>query len=235
MFSKFEINHSKLFLNSKPVMSLPNPFKIQNSIRVLSVDRFSPKSHVLDKAVSILKAGGVVVHPTDTCYGFAVSVNHPEAVKRLYELKQMDGGKPVSVMVSNFSQVEYYGQVTDKVREMGSRFWPGALTVIVSRSKNLPAFFNTGAITVGFRMPDCALCLALVRAFGDILTTTSANISGKPSTYSVPEILDQFKNQPVKPDLVLDGGILPNVLASTVVEIGDTGVKILRQGKVVMD
>lgn len=204
-------------------------------MKILKVDLFNPDPAVLRAAVEVLQSGGVIAHPTDTCYGFAADVLNRSAIERLYALKRMDFSKPVSMMVNDISQVEEFGVVTDLARDLMRRYWPGALTLVISRSRKLPVFFNAGAWTIGFRMPDCRVSRGLIKMFGGVLTTTSANISKMPAPYSVAEILEQFENQALKPDLILDGGVLENRPASTVVDVSGKEARILRSGAILLE
>lgn len=188
----------------------------------------------IEKALLVLAKGGVIAHPTDTCYGLTCDVFNSDAMLRLYKLKKMPVEKPVSMMVANISEIGKYAEVNEKARDLIKKFLPGALTIILPR-KNLPSFFNPGHETIGIRVPDNDFCISLSREFVKPLVTTSANISGKPSPYSVEEIEDQFADSELKPDLVIDGGILSQNKPSTIVKIFGDKVEILRQGDIKLD
>lgn len=187
----------------------------------------------LEKALLVLKKGGVIAHPTDTCYGVTCDVFNRDALLRLYELKEMPAEKPVSMMVASISEIEKYAVVNEKAQDLIKKFLPGALTIILPR-KNLPPFFNPGHETIGIRVPDNDFCMRLCEKFGKPLVTTSANISGQPSPYSVKEIEGQFADLKLKPDLIIDGGILFQNKPSTIVKITGDKVEILRQGDIVV-
>lgn len=183
-----------------------------------------------EKAISILSAGGVIAHATDTCYGFACDIFNEDALKRLYKLKQMDCEKPVSILVADLEMAKKYGIFSKTALALAKKHWPGALTIIVKRKKSLPVFLNPKSKTIGFRVPAHKLSLELVKKFGGPLTTTSANISGRPAPYSVSAIKKQFVGRKFRPDFIIDSGILKRNLPSTIIDCSKTSPKIIRQG-----
>lgn len=187
----------------------------------------------LNKAIRTLKNGGVVAHATDTCYGFACDALNEKAVARLYELKKMPLSKPVSILVSDIELAKKYGEFNEKALELAKKFWPGALTIIVKRKSQLPNFLNPDNTTVGFRLPSDRLSIELVRGLGHPVTTTSANVSGEPSTYSIAEINVRFANEKLRPDFIIDSGDLNRKnLPSTVVDVSKGDLRIVRKGNV---
>lgn len=185
----------------------------------------------IQKAVKHLHAAGVVAHPTETCYGFAADIFQRAAIERLYDLKQMPLTKPVSVLVRDLEEAQRYGEFSDRALELAKQYWPGPLTLIVPRTSMLPRWVNPGLDSVGFRMSPHAKSAALVEAFGGPLTTTSANVHGKPQAYNVQEMLDQG----LLPDFVLDGGQLAGDLPSTIVKVVGNDIELIRQGPVQLD
>lgn len=187
---------------------------------------------LLPKAVATLRSGGVIAHATDTCYGFACDVLNKKALARLYRLKKMPRSKPVSLLVADVAMAKKFGVFPKSALKLAQKYWPGALTIIVKRKKTLPTFFNHGHMSVGFRVPGDKLSRELPRAFGSPLSTTSANISGQPSPYSVSAIRRQFVKQPFKPDLIMDAGRLKKNPPSTIIDMTEKTPKIIRQGSV---
>lgn len=175
----------------------------------------------LSSALEVLSGGGVVAHPTDTCYGFAVDIFQEKALDRLYALKRMSRFKPVSIMVSSLDEAERYGIFENVSLKLARESWPGPVTLIVPRRDILPFYFNKGLDSVGIRVPAHEFCFQLVQGFGQPVTTTSANISGKPPVYDVQDLYSQFSDATLQPDLVLDGGILPYNSPSKIFEFRD--------------
>lgn len=205
-------------------------------MQTIAVNRLKPEPDSIGKAAAVLRQGGIVVHPTETCYGFAVAVDQGNAasVERLYALKKMDRTKPISLLVGDLQQAQMYGVFTDRVRDLVAVFWPGPLTVIVPRTDCVPLFINSGHSTIAMRVPSCPVSLGLIRAVGAV-TTTSANVSTQPSPYSIAEFLAQFSdntNATLPSNLILDGGVLSRVLPSTIIDTTVSPWKIVREGPV---
>lgn len=198
-------------------------------MEIVKVEKSGISGEILNKAVEVLRAGGVVMHATDTCYGLAVDVFSREALRRLYALKGMSVDKPVSMMVMDLEEAQKYAKFNDQALRLAEKFWPGPLTMILPRTKDLPEFFNSGLDSVGIRCPDSKISLALIKGFGGPLTTTSANVSGKTEIYKVGEL------EGLEPDLVLDSGELENNLASTIVNFMDGNARLLRRGDLVLE
>ena len=165
---------------------------------------------VEEEFVRVLEQGGIVVHPTETCYGLAVDIFNEEAITKLYQLKKMHQFKPVSIVVSDLGDAQRWAEVNGRAEELMTRFWPGPYTFIVNRKGTLPKFFNKGLEKVGLRNPEYESLLNCAKRLGHPFTTTSANISGKPETYAVEDFFTQFRSNPMpfEPDLVIDGGFI---------------------------
>jgi L-threonylcarbamoyladenylate synthase len=173
----------------------------------------------LAAAAGLLKSGGVVVLPTDTVYGIAAHPAHPEAVERIRVIKGRDDGKPVALLASSTQAVTAFGATMPTVaQQLAHAYWPGALTLV------LPC----GEIYEGFRVPDHPFTRALLEACGGTLRVTSANRSGNMPALSATTALHDVG---LEADMVIDGGIAPGGIASTVVQISADGtVRILREG-----
>jgi L-threonylcarbamoyladenylate synthase len=163
----------------------------------------------IEQALKILKDGGVVVYPTDTAYGLAVDATNFAAVKKLYALKGRDFKKPIHVIVpsTDLLTVPYYS-LSREVLKLINKFWPGPLTIVVPLKARGASWqmLSAGTKTIGIRYPNHETAQALCEAFGKPITTTSANLSGLPSTYSIAAVKKQFAKGKLKPDFYLDGG-----------------------------
>lgn len=188
------------------------------------------KKQSIKKVLAILNRGGVIAHPTETCYGFACDATNKKALQRLYRLKKMPRNKPVSVLVDSLKNAKKYGIFNKRALRFAKKYWPGPLTLVVKRKTSLPVFLNPGIKTIGIRIPAHALSLALSRAFGKPITTTSANISRQPSPYSTSEIKRQFKKQKLKPDFYIENGRIANNPPSTIVDFSKSKPHVIRQG-----
>lgn len=188
----------------------------------------------LVKAVLTLKSGGIVMHPTETCYGFAVDVFNESTLKKLYRLKGRDFDKPVSILVSDFEIAKKYGEFSNKALEIAKKYWPGPLSLVLPRKASLPAFLNSGTSGISIRVSDNEFCLGLIREFGGPVSTTSANIAGKKPLYEAGSeaVLAHFGELAEEIDLIVDGGELKEEKPSTVVRVFGDKLEVLRQGSV---
>lgn len=195
------------------------------------------QEHLIVETLQVLESGGVILHPTETCYGLAADIFYPEAVEKIYLLKEMAREKPVSVMVSSLEQAKEYGLFDERAEKLARAFWPGPLTIIVRRTEKLPSYINPDIESVGIRCPDHAFTLEMLRRFEEPLVTTSANRTGEPQAYEVDEFLED-RMEDMIPDFVVDLGRIPPTPPSTIVDLtGDSGVPmvILRHGPVAVE
>jgi L-threonylcarbamoyladenylate synthase len=181
----------------------------------------------MNKIIEILNSGGVVMHPTETCYGLAVDIFNPEALQKLYSVKQMAGDKPVSILVDSLEMAQKYGEFSPKALELAQKYWPGPLSIVVPRTEGLPLFLNPKEEFVSIRWSSLPFCVEMVGALGRPVTTTSANISGEPEFYLPKEVMGV--------DLLVDGGEIIGSKPSTIVKVVGDSFEILRQGSLVLE
>lgn len=178
----------------------------------------------ISRAVEVLRNGGVVMHPTETCYGLAVDIFNEAALEKLYKLKGRDADKPLSILVDGFGMAQEYGLFSEKANELAQKYWPGALSIVVPRKKSLPDFLNMGQELISIRFSSDLFSTEVVSDFGGPVTTTSANKSGGEPLYQA----DGLEGV----DLVIDGGEIIKNKPSTVVKIEGDNVLVLRQGNI---
>ena len=170
-----------------------------------------------EKAAEVLNRGGVAVIPTDTVYGLAARPDFEEAVDRLYTIKGREAKKPIALLASDIEAIERFGYpIAGKARELAEKYWPGALTMVIGKE--------------GFRIPDHAKTRELIAACGGVLRVTSANLSGRRPATDAPQAL---KDVGLSADYVVDDGVSPGGVPSTVVRVGDDGaIEVLREGAI---
>lgn len=175
----------------------------------------------LDMAAKILLEGGVVVIPTDTVYGLAAHPDFPGAVDRLYIIKGRSEKKPIAYLASSVEAVTKNGFKLDlSAAELAKSHWPGALTLILSNGDSVE----------GFRVPDFEWTRKLIEKCGGLLKVTSANLSGSQAAVEAAEALNTVG---LSADLVVDGGVSPGGIPSTVVDASKLGeLKVLREGSI---
>ena len=185
----------------------------------------------LSRAVEIVKSGGVIAFPTDTVYGVGVSAFNKEAIEKLYQVKGRSYQKAIPILVADKEELARITPPLDKtVKAIILRFWPGALTLILSILDDLPPNLSPTR-TVGVRIPDFILTRELLRLTGP-LAATSANISGGESALTAEEVA---KNLGGMLDLILDGGKTPGGVPSTVLDCTQADLMILREGPITLD
>lgn len=182
----------------------------------------------LDLALQALQAGELVAFPTDTVYGLAAALDHPDAIEALYAAKGRDSAKAIAVLLGDPAQLpQVAAEMGPIAGRLAARFWPGALTLVVPRHPDLPA--NLSPLpTIGVRMPDHPLALSLLRRAGP-LAVTSANRSGEADARTAGQVFDQLAGRLA---LILDGGETPGGRPSTVVDCTGSGLVLLRPGPI---
>lgn len=182
----------------------------------------------IDKAIEILKNGGIVAFPTDTVYGLGGDVFNVRAAERIYRVKQRSRHLPLPVLLADSTQLaDIVTSVPETARCLIKHFWPGGLTLVLPKKDTLPDIITAGSNKVAVRIPDHIVPLTLIRALGVPIIGTSANISDKPSPVTAEEVEQQLGGQV---DLIIDMGRCPGGLESTVVDVTGEVPIILRQG-----
>jgi L-threonylcarbamoyladenylate synthase len=186
---------------------------------------------VLDRAISVLKGGGLVALPTDTVYGIAADAWNGKAVSKLYEVKSRSELKSIPVLLHGEAAIIEVGEDSSgSVSALAAEFWPGPLTIVVNRKRELPSEVSTTA-TVGIRAPNHEFALALLKIYGP-LATTSANPSGQPSATTADQVIETMGE---KIDLIIDGGETAGGTPSTVVDITLNPPALLREGPISLE
>lgn len=182
----------------------------------------------LEKSVFILSKGGLIVFPTDTVYGLAAKFDEVDAIERIYQVKGRDQTKALAVLIGNLEQITIISpSISENATKLINYFWPGALTIIFEKRKELNSPLSIDN-SIGIRIPDDPFVRQLSERVGP-LATTSANRSGFPSTTKIDEVLDQIGD---RIDLVVDGGECEGGVPSSVVDCRGEEIKILREGAI---
>lgn len=182
------------------------------------------------EAITILKKGGIVAFPTDTVYGLGASANILHAVERIYQVKERPRNMALPILIAHISQISEVASSVPPVAWLLARsFLPGALTIVLYKSKLVPDIVTAGDKTVAVRVPAHPIPIALVEGLGTPIVGTSANISGKPNALTADEVQSQLGN---KVDLIIDGGRCTGSRESTVVDVTEEPPVILREGAI---
>jgi L-threonylcarbamoyladenylate synthase len=194
--------------------------------RVVVMPSASPRA--IEWAAERLAQGGVIALPTDTVYGIAASLSHPAAIARLYDIKGRPSDRPIPILVSSTDMIESYVlRYEEDVGLLLDQFWPGPLTIVLPARKGMPAEVTAGGATVGIRMPNHPLAIEVIARAGGAVACTSANRSGDSPATHASEVAGTLG---ADLDLILDGGIAPGGVPSTVIEIAEDVIHVHREG-----
>jgi len=186
------------------------------------------------RSAEVIKSGGIVIHPTDTCYGIAVDVTNQEAIRNVSFLKKRDNIL-FNMIVKDFSQWREYGKLYPIVRKIVEKYNDSQFSFVVPRIKKALPFFRPGVPTLSIQIPKLKFSQDLLEKTNVPLMATSANLAGSEVCYTIKDLLNQFSKRPDFPFrvLILDNGKLSGQKPSTVVEIiKGKELKILREGDV---
>ena len=187
----------------------------------------------LERAVAVIRAGGVVAFPTETYYGLAADPFNKEAISRLFALKRRPPDKPVLTLIGDQAQLPLLtGSVPELYLPLIRTFWPGPLTLVFAAVSAVPVILTGYTGTVGIRISSHPVARQLVVAAGQPLTATSANFSGQPAAITAQEVVDQLGPDV---DFVIDGGATPGGKGSTIVALEEGRVTLLRAGVITFE
>ncbi len=196
--------------------------------KIIEINPFNPQPRLINQVVDILKKGGVICYPTDTMYGIGCDIFNQKAVKRIHQIKKRPKQKPFSFMCSSLKNISAYGHVGNSAYRLMRKNLPGPFTFVLSGTKLVPKIMLTKQKTVGLRVPDNPICMAIIEGLNNPLLNTSATLD-KNATQVVDaiDVADVFQNHV---DLIIDGGaVFPD--PSTVISLTNDHPEILREGK----
>ncbi len=195
---------------------------------ILSIHTTHPQQRAVRKAAEVLEAGGIVIYPTDTVYGIGCNVADKNAIERIHLIKRQRVGKPFSFVCSDLTHISEYARVSNAAFKIMKRLIPGAYTFVLpaAKMKHLPKILVSKRKTVGVRVPDSAVTLALVRELGHPILSTSVTTEEGEVLNDPARIIDLFRTSV---DLILDGGPLVSDQSTVLDLTGDQPV-IIRQG-----
>ena len=186
---------------------------------------------VIETALQILRAGGLVAFPTDTVYGVGALAFEAAAVRSIYVAKNRPDDKAIPVLLADAAELAQVArEVSDGARRLAAHFWPGPLTIVVQKQPALPDAVSA-ADTVGVRVPDHPLARGLLLRTGP-MAVTSANFSGQASPRTAGEVLRQLGG---RIGLIIDGGATPGGVPSTVVDCTGAEPVVVRAGPISLE
>lgn len=187
---------------------------------------------ILTKAEKIIKKGGIILAPTDTVYGLLANAQNKEAVKKVLQIKHRPPKKPLSIFIKDVKAAKKLAFINKTKESFLRKIWPGKITVVLrAKTETLPAAILSKNKKIGLRIPKYKLLNILLKKVDVPLTGTSANISGRPASTKLEEILEQFKKRKYRPDLILDAGKLESSLPSTVIDASEISASTLSDNR----
>ena len=188
---------------------------------LLSINQDNPQKRLISKVVQVLDQGGLIVYPTDTFYGIGCDLFNKKSIKQIYQLKRRPLTKPFSFVCANLKDISLYAQVSNNAYRIMKRSLPGPYTFVLEGTRLVPKLMLTKRRTVGIRVPDNKICLAIVKSLGRPIISTSVNLDE-------PSVIHDTYSSFV--EIVIDGGVISHE-PSTVVSLIDDNPEVIREGK----
>ena len=190
--------------------------------------KFAIDAAAVERVRLALASGGLVVHPTDTVYGLAADPFRPTAVDRVYAAKERPRDEPLSIAVGDIPDLFRFGEANPAAEAFCRKNLPGPFTVVLRATKDAPRSVVSAEGRIAMRIPAHPIPRLLAKAYGPI-TSTSANLHGRPSPVTCDEAREQLGD---RVDIYIDGGPTPLRGESTIVDLSGARPKVLRQGVV---
>jgi tRNA threonylcarbamoyl adenosine modification protein (Sua5/YciO/YrdC/YwlC family) len=195
---------------------------------VVKIHQTNPDSRGVSKVVGILRGGGIIIYPTDTVYGLGCSVEDKSAIEKIYFVKRQREDKPFSFVCSDLTHISEYARVSNSAFKTMRRLIPGPYTFILpaAKMKHLPKILVSKRKTVGIRVPDSRITLAIVKELGHPILSTSVTTESGELLNDPASIIEVFRN---RVDVIVDGGPLHSD-PSTVIDLTEDQPVVVRQG-----
>lgn len=194
---------------------------------ILEINPTHPEPRKIKQVIDVLANGGIITYPTDTFYGIGCDLFNKASIEKIYLLKRRSQQQPFSFICSNLKNISEYAQVTNYAYKTMKRLLPGPYTFVLEGSRMVPRIMLTKRQTVGIRVPNHPICLAIVEAFGHPIISTTAADPETGEILSTPREIQNKIGHAI--DLSVDGGTVPGV-ASSVISLIDDTPEILREG-----
>jgi L-threonylcarbamoyladenylate synthase len=185
-------------------------------------------SSIIQEAANAIRKGGVIAFPTRCLYGLGADAFNPEAVDRIFKIKQRPAKKPILILIDDPIRLErLVTHISEAANVISKHFWPGRVTLVFDARAEVPDYLTAGTGKIGIRLAGHPVAVALARATQGPITGTSANLSGRPGCHQIEDLQPQVVKQL---DLILDAGPLKEGTGSTVVDVAGKIPRVLREG-----
>ncbi len=196
---------------------------------IFKIDPKKPDAASLKKATDVLRSGGLVVYPTETAYALGCDPKNAKAVKRLFSVKKRDAAKPLAMIASAPAMAKRFLKLDRYARILADAFWPGPLTLVAKPFVRLAPGIASKRGEIALRVSPHPVAVALSKALGRPIVSTSANLSGKAGSFDAASAL---RDLGTSPDLLIDAGPLPPAPVSTLARFAGGVCEVLREGAV---
>jgi len=186
----------------------------------------TPQMRFINKAVDVLKSGGVIIYPTDTVYGLGCDIYNPQALQRIYDIKLDAGTKLFSFICPDLKDIARYAKVSDYAYKSMKKLLPGPYTFVLPAAREVPKKLWTKRKTVGIRIPNHNIALSLARELGNPIISTSVTSRKGEILFDPLEIQAIFNLQV---DLMLSSGALEGK-PSSIIDLSGEVPEIIREG-----
>ena len=193
-------------------------------MKIFKISPENPDMDLINEAIDIMVGGGIILYPTDTVYGLGANIFNNDAVEKIYEIKNRDQSKPLSVLVQDIESLELIADLNRQSREIVNEWLPGPFTFILNKKKAVSPYVSAST-KVGVRIPDYKIARLLAGLFP--ITTTSANLTNEDTLSNPQDILKQIGDGV---DLVIDVGPLDKAKPSTVIDLSSSKPVLVRNG-----
>ncbi len=199
-------------------------------MKIYKLNHDHPEPEIIQRAVNVIKQGGIIAFPTRCLYGLGADAFNAAAVDRIFKIKQRSFQKPILILIAQRIRLRrLVSNVSTTAARIMDHFWPGRMTLVFEAADSVPRHLTAGTAKIGIRLPGHPVAAALVNSLGRPLTGTSANLSGRPGCRRIDDLDPQLIQQL---DIVLDAGPLKGGTGSTVVDVTQDIPRVLREGEV---
>lgn len=188
----------------------------------------NPQQRLIDRVAEVLRKEGVIAYPTDTVYGIGCDIFCKRAIDKIFAIKGKSHKSPLSFICPDLKDISNYAYVSNRAYKVMRHLLPGPYTFVLKATPLVPKLMVTRIKTVGIRIPDNNICLALLRELGHPVVSTSASF-GEYDIFIDPEEIDIRLGHQL--DVIIDGGVLGTVTSSVVDLTNDDEFRVLRAGK----
>ena len=202
-------------------------------MRVIKIEKNNIDEELIKESGLYLREGKLVAFPTETVYGLGCNALDSEAFKKIFIAKGRPSDNPLIVHVGSVDDVyKYVSEFNDVARKLANKFWPGPMTLVLNSNGVIPKEVYGNLPKIGIRIPSHPVALALLKEAKVPVCAPSANTSGKPSPTSAKYVIEDLDG---KIDLIIDGGDSEYGVESTVIDVGEDDIAILRPGGITLE